>query len=187
MFSATRVRDLTCALHTTSSWDYKVASVIAMLTASVSALRLAHDIGYSVAIHTSDYTEHIRLSEPEWSLGFVETHLLGIATGLIVSGIGLWSRKFIGFLLSFLALLWVGMNYVLWYAGTLSTMRDVEIHDFSEMPDQSQHLLALIDATWWDMVVAAITIILFGWQIRTLIVALRHCEVVQLNRTRNSL
>jgi hypothetical protein len=35
---------------------------------------------------------------------------------------------------------------------------------FSEMQDQQQHLLPLLGASWWDVVVLAVALAVFIWQ-----------------------
>ena len=77
------------------------------------------------------------------------SYILVATFALALSAVGLWSRRLVGFLLSLLALAWLVETNREWYAATLSQMRLFESKDFSEMPDQQQHLLTLLGATWW--------------------------------------
>lgn len=156
-------------LKDSTSWDYKVALSVVLLTASVSALRVAFNIGYSIAKNEPEYLKCIDLSGNEWSIGFLESYLMPIVVGLLLSFIGLWLRRATGFFLSLLALLWVVQVYIAWYLATLSIMRDVEITDFSRMPFQQQQILTLNNAVWWDIAVLSVTVILCVWHIKALI------------------
>ena len=87
-----------------------------------------------------------------------------VTLALVFSAVGLWSRRVLGFLLSSIALMCLAGIYTLWYRATLSQMRLFEARDFSEMPDQQQHLLILLGATWWDIMVLAVALLIFLWQ-----------------------
>jgi hypothetical protein len=47
-------------------------------------------------------------------------------------------------------------------------MRLFEAKDFSEMPDQQQHLLTMLGATWWDIVVLAVALMFLSGRLRWL-------------------
>jgi len=78
-------------------------------------------------------------------------------------------KKGIGSLVSLAALVLIPMFYVLWYLETLSIMRGAEISSFAQMPYQSQHLFVLNDATWWDVYVLFLAVVLLLWHLKTLV------------------
>lgn len=155
--------NLAIGLRTYSSWDYKIALCLAALTASISVLRVFFNLGYNYGVFKSLEGNHTTCC-----INLLESYLIPITAGFIVTAVGLWLRRATGFLISLLALFWVGVVYILWHLSTLSAMREYEAQKFSQMLGQEQHLLALLDATWWDLVVLAITLVLFTWQIKTL-------------------
>jgi hypothetical protein len=163
---------LTDGLRSLWSWDYRVALSVAVIAASVSALRITFNLGYNYGIFK--YTE---LTHATCCVGFLESYLIAVTAGLLISAVGLWSQRAAGFFLSLLGLVWIGIVYSLWHISTLSIMYKADIQDFSHFPDQQQHLLTLDSATWWDLVVLSVVITLFIWQIKTLVVILRTSRV----------
>lgn len=166
-------RRVTEGLRSVHQLGCRMAATIVLLTFSVSALRVAFNIGHSIAVSSPDYQRCIRVSWAEWSLSFVDMHLLGITIGLLISCAGLWSRTGAGFLASFFGLVWSCVSYLAWHAGTLSIMRANNISDFSQLQLESQHLLALTGATLWDVGVAIVILLMLIWQVKTFIVILR--------------
>jgi hypothetical protein len=164
-------RNLTNSLHNSASLDYRFALCVAALTALLSALRVSFDLGYNYGVFKSLEGNHSTCC-----VYFLGKFLIPITIGFAVVVIGLWLRRSTGFFLSMLALLWVGGFYVLWHLGTLSLLPRMEVRDFSQLPNQGQHLFVLIDATWWDLAVLAIMVVLFVWHLKTLLMVNRNVQ-----------
>jgi hypothetical protein len=151
-------------LGTQSRLQFRVAVSIASLTAALSALRVAFNLGYNYGVFHSVDGVHVSCC-----VNFLESFLIPITIALILSVVGLWSRKGTGFLMSLVALIVIPIIYVSWYFGTRSIMRRSEISTFEKMPDQSQHLLTLAYATWWDVYVLLLVIVLIMWQLKAVV------------------
>jgi hypothetical protein len=143
-----------------SVWGFRLALTTIVFAASVSALRLAFNVGYFY--HLFGCGPSLR---PSCYLSFGGSNFLVVTFALVVSAVGLWSRRSIGFLLSLIALMCLAGIYILWYRATLSIMQMFGARDFSDMPDQQQYLFTLDSATWWDIVVLGVALIVFIWQV----------------------
>jgi hypothetical protein len=95
---------------------------------------------------------------------FEGSFFMDATLGLCLATLGLWFRRTASFLLSSIALIWVVIVYILWYRGTLSVMGVAEVQKFSQLPNQPQYLFPLIEATWWDIVVLCVTLLVLLWQ-----------------------
>ena len=140
-------------------WGFRVAWTAIVLTTGVSALRLAFNMGYYY--HLFRCAPSLRLG---CFLSMEGSYILGVTFALVLSAIGLWSRRLLGFLLSLIALAWLAEIYREWYVATLSIMQMGGVRDFSQLQDQQQYLLPLNGATWWDIVVLGVALIVFIWQ-----------------------
>lgn len=160
-------RKLTHGLRSHSSSDFRVALGIAIFTTGVSILRVSFDLGYYYDVFKCYDSPRLLCS-----MSFEDSHLIAITLGLFISVIGLWSRRATGFFISLLALIWTWRIYLYWHTATLSEMRKNGLTEFSQLGNQKQHVLVLTNAAWWDLVVLSVTIILFIWQIKTLIMIL---------------
>lgn len=168
-----------------SVWGNRVALTAIVVTAVVSALHLAFNIGYhyeltSCVYPSPPYPPHFRQSY--WALSLEGNYFLVAILALVFSGIGLWTRKVFGFLLSLIALVCLAGIYFLWYRGTLWIMEMGGVKEFSQMPDQQQYLLPLYNATWWDIVVLAVAMIVLVWQVVLLRRALKPVAIISENR-----
>lgn len=156
-------------LQSLSSWDFKVAFGLAVFAAMGSALFTTYHIGF---VDGYDYLKEVdRASSGVWSSGTHYLHTLNllhliITAALITSAIGLWFREVISFFLSALALLGVGVTYVWWYTNSIAYLRNSEISDF---PADVPHIGRLREAVPWDIIVIAIAIIIFTWQMKILL------------------
>lgn len=148
-------------LGTQLKWQFRVAAGLSSLTAALSALRVAFNLGYNYGVFQNLDGVHSTCC-----INFLESFLIPITIALILSVAGLWSRKEAGFLVSLSFLVLIPVIYLSWYFGTRSIMRRAEISTFDLMPDQSQHLLTLAYATWWDVYVLFLTIALIVWQLK---------------------
>lgn len=151
-------------LLTIQTWDYRIAFCLAASTALVSALRISFNLGYNYGVFKSLDGNHLTCC-----VNFLESFLIPIAIATSVVAIGLWTKTAAGFLLSLFTTFCVIGLYVLWYLRTLSLLPRMEVPDFARLPNQGQHLVALLDASWWDLAVLAIICSLLVWEIKTLL------------------
>lgn len=149
-----------------------------VLTASASALRLAFHLGYFY--HLFKCTRLVRLT---CYLSMEGSYVCVITLTLLLSAVGLWSQRRLGFLVSLLALAGLGEVYRQWYLASLSTMEMYGAKTFSELPEQQQHLLPLYNATWWDLVVLAVAVTVFIWQVVMLKRILKPTKIVSGNQS----
>jgi len=133
-----------------------------------SAGRLAFNFGYNYAVF-----ETVEVSHPHCCVNFLESYLIPITICLCVALVGLLIKRRVGFYLTTVSLIGIGVLYLLWYRATLSVIRDAELASFSQLPDQAQKVLPLNGATWWDLVVLAVVIGIFIWQIACLTITKR--------------
>lgn len=148
-------------LETQVKWQFRVVAGLASATAALSALRVAFNLGYNYGVFRSVDGVHLTCC-----VNFLESFLIAITMALIVAVVGLWSRRKVGFITSLGALVLIPVIYLFWYLGTRSIMRRAEISSFEQMPDQSQHLLPLAYATWWDVYVLLLVIALIVWHLK---------------------
>lgn len=163
-----------------SLWGFRVALGAVVLTASVSALRLTFHLGYHY--HLFRCTRLVRLT---CYLSMEGSYILVATFALILSAVGLWSRRVLGFLLSLLALALLGEVYRQWYLGTLSLMEMYGLRNFSQNPDQQQYLLPLEGAAWWDIVVLGVALIVLVWQVVMLKRVLKPVAIISENQPAN--
>jgi hypothetical protein len=103
----------------------------------------------------------------DWSV--VGMHLR-IEVVLIIAALGLLSRKVSGLIISLIALIWIGIEYLNWY---IWTQRTIEAADIIEIPRVIPGAGNLYGATGWNIAVLAIVSALFVWEAKTLIGILR--------------
>jgi hypothetical protein len=152
---------------TQPTWQLRLAVSLASITAGLSALRVAFNLGYNYGLFRAVDGVHTTCC-----VNFLESYLIPITIAFSLSVVGMWSNKRNGFLLSLVALLVIPIIYMSWYVGTLSIMRRAEIPTFNQMPDQSQHLLTLAHATWWDIYVLFLAIVLIMWHLKAVVPSL---------------
>lgn len=157
-------------------------------TAITSFVRLAHSLVSHYQIFRSVYPTSSSDDAPllrklNWALTFHGEALLLVTLTLIFSAVGLWLRRVLGFVISLIALLCLVAVYLLWYRLTQSVMERYGARDFSEMSAEHQYLLPLYGATWWDLVVLGIAIMVFIWQIVMLKRILKSVATISDNQS----
>lgn len=161
-------RPITGILRAGPKWQVRLVVGVTGLTAAISALRLAFNLGYNYGLFKAVDGVHTTCC-----VNFLESFLLPITIGLVLSTAGIYVQRPIGFLLSLLALLAIPFTYIAWYLKTLSIMRRAEFESFSQLPSQRQHVLSLAYASWWDIWVLSVAILLILWQLKKLFRSLR--------------
>lgn len=152
-----------------STPGYNLVLIVAVLTATVTALRIAFNLGYSLG--TFEHSEQIHRT---CCVNFEDSFLISLLLGLIVTAVSLLTRRVIGMLFSMLGLFWVVVVYIQWYRATLSIIRKAEVDSFSRLGEQAQYLLPLDQATQWDVAVLAIVILLLSWHIASLVFTIKR-------------
>lgn len=154
------------ALRVLSPRGYKLAFGIAALTCALNALWVAYQIGYSYGQAgcgypcTSGHQDFIQL--------LIQ---LRITIALIVIVFSLFSRRVAGFLISILALSYIAAEYIWWYFDSLRWLKEIGVGDFSKLPapHEIQHAGNLYGATWWNLMVLVVAIILLTWEMKVLL------------------
>lgn len=169
--------NLAKAVRAISGIDVQVAIWVAGLMASVNALRVSYMMGYLTCRNSDVFLNCINIYDRHG--GSYAEHLnvqnLEITISLSIFTIGLLLRRHLGFLLSLAALFWIGKIYLWWRLSTLSFLRAAEIPDHSLLQGLKQQRLDFLlrDATWWDITVLTICLILLVWQARVLLSIVR--------------
>lgn len=158
-----------------ASWDLKVAVVIALLAAGASAVHASYEAGQLACSNSPEYLSCLGvLSRHGDYLAELNKMHLQISISLFLVAVGFWSRKVLGFLLSLLALIWIGKIYLFWHIDTLAFMHEHDIEEFALLQGpERQHLVTLRYATWLDAIVLVVIIMLFVWQVKALFGAMR--------------
>lgn len=166
-----RLRNLLLKQRLPATWTLNAVVGVLMLCTSLSALRVAYNRGYLICSSSPEYLA---------SLGIISRHgdflaqlnilHLQITVGLLICTIGMWWRRLVGLLLALLGVVWAAAIYLVWYFSTTAFMVEQEIPDFALLQGPGkQHLIALREGTWWDLIVLVMVIALCVWLINKLI------------------
>lgn len=139
------------------------AKVAVPLVLCLTVLRISFDIGYS--FKAIGCTQYLAAS---CYISFLIEKLLFVAVGLMLIIFGLRLSRILGHVVTISGCGLVGASYYVWYLGTLSIMARAEVQNFSQMPNQQQHLITLLDATIWDIGILAFVFLVLIWQLATL-------------------
>lgn len=142
-----------------SSPYYMYARHLITLTALLNMLWVAYNVGYSDGADMA--------SQHSISGGDVHRALnIRIGIGLLVATIGLWLRGIVGFLVSAVALGYVGSEYVLWYQDSVHALKVMGMESWADFQDPDfPYVGVLRGAEWWNIVVLAVVSILLIWQL----------------------
>ena len=143
---------------------HRLAIAMAGTITAVNSLRVVFNLGYKHAVFERSYTAH-----GGCCIGFLEAYVIPITMAFAVSGLLLSRKTRVTLVLSLLSLWLVVFFYFLWYRGTLSILRAAEGDNFWSLPNQNQYFRPLGYATWWDIVVLAVALILIGWHLKVFI------------------
>lgn len=172
---------LTSKLRRLSSWDFKLVLGIATLLTTAITFQVAYSLGYlngqeAFAVALSAIRPPGIYTNFDF-LHWLNAIHLGIAVGLIIATIGLWSRRAAGFLFSMLALLWVCIVYVWWYQGTQHFLKNIEVTEYTRLHDPFFREMGMLrGASRWDILVLLVAMTLLLWQLRTLVAILRSSK-----------
>lgn len=159
------------ATDTIPTWTFKVALIVTVLTTTISALRVSYYKGYLTCSSSPEYLSALGILSLHGNyLAQLNLMHLEITICLLICAVGLWLRRPISFVLSLSALVWIGKIYLSWYLRTLQFMAEQEITDFALLQGPSkQHLIAIREGTWFDLVVLVLSIALSVWLVQRLV------------------
>lgn len=149
--------------HTVSAWQANTSAALLIILVIGNALRVAFHFGFNRASFNILDGNHVACCS-----SFIDEFLILISLGLIVSAAGVWTRSKKGSAVSLIALLFALLSYSGWYLSTRSIMRKSDVETFGQLPNQTQSLLTLIDATWWDVIALAIVLLMILWHLPNL-------------------
>ncbi len=152
---------------------YLLALTGSGLVALVVSLLIAYSVGYLSGAQTIQLQCHGNCP-PEV---YVESELRSnvnlihfkICLGFIVSALGLWSRRFVGFLFSLAGLIWVAICYLNWHISTKRFLAEYVLDQTKLEHQYYRHIGLFRDATWWDWMILVITVLLIVWHIKILL------------------
>jgi len=113
----------------------------------------------------------------DWDPSVLMMHIrIGLA--LLISVVGLSSRRVVGLLLSALALVWVCVEYLTWYFWSIRLKSNAGLESF---PASVTHASNLYGATPWNAVVLVLVIVALSWEIGRLIKLRKQPRIQPLN------
>lgn len=143
-----------------TSWDFKVVLSVSITLATASILLFVYDIGYANGYGAGPYGSAV--SDYDFFFWLSRLHL-GIAAGLIIAAVGLWSRRVAGVLLSAAGLAWVAVVYAWWYLETKAYVAHSEVTQQTKLHDPYYRNITLHGGTWWDWTVLSVVLLILVW------------------------
>lgn len=104
------------------------------------------------------------LFKPMNSVPNIESMRMRVAAALLIISAALWLRTVKSFLLSFVGIIWVVIEYVRWWIISFNMVRTSEALEFSKV----SHKAYLYNASWWDLWLLALSIAVLVGEIMTL-------------------
>lgn len=161
-------RKITNALRRSFSGELKIVLTVAAVLFVANLAYSAYSLGF-------EHGEVFVISRAYTISGdntFMPRLRIATSIGLLVCGAGLAFRNLFGVVASMLGIIWLGFFYGWWYYNSLAFLRNLEVPDFSSLPEIS-HAAGLWGATWWDLLVLMIVAVLLLWQLAILIRVVR--------------
>jgi hypothetical protein len=152
-------RKLTSALDGFLAGEFKVILLVAVSLFIANLAYSAYRLGFTDGMAF----EGSRTYTVSGDNTFMIRLRIAVSLGLLVCVAGMAVRGFYGFLASMFGIIWLGFIYGWWYYKSLSFLKNLQVPDFSALPDLS-HAAGLRGATWWDLLVLATAAILLVWQ-----------------------
>jgi len=159
---------ITNALRRSFSGEMKIVLTVAAVLFVVNLVYSAYSLGFAhggAFVISHDYT----ISGDNT---FMTRLRIATSIGLLVCGAGLAFRNLFGVVASMLGIIWLGFIYGWWYYKSLAFLRNLEVPDFSSLPEIS-HAAGLWGAIWWDLVALIVAAVLLLWQLAILIRVVR--------------
>lgn len=150
-------------LQTILSWDFKVAIGVAISSGIINLFLLAYKVGHARSQDDFEFSRGVYISGNDFS-HVLNTIRLIVIIALLITAVGLWLQRSIGFLLSLAALISIFLTYAWWYFDTISYLRNTEVNEHTMATNPFYKEMGLLHgATSWDWVVLIIAIVLFIW------------------------
>jgi hypothetical protein len=162
---------ITTALRGPLSWEFKIMLGIAAIVLVANVTYSAYIVGFTNG-QALESTRNYTISGDD---RFVILLRIGITAGLLVCAAGLALRRLSGVIASMLGIIWLVLVYAWWHRESVAFLRNLEVADYSSLPGLS-HAAGLRGATWWDLLVLVIAVILFIWQAIALLRALKSSD-----------
>lgn len=140
----------------------KLAGWVAVLTAVLNLLWVANYWGGILQSTRDSITQGGTGGLVDQSM--IRMHLM-IEAALIIAALGLLSRKITGIVISAMALIWVGIEYIGWF---IWTQRTIEAAGLTAIPRFIPHAANLYGATGWNIAILVIVVALFVWEVKML-------------------
>ena len=152
-----------------SSRDMFLARLIAIAVACFTTLQLIWELyglfhEYNKAI-AAGAEVNLSMSLP-WM--FIRINL-----ALILSAVGLYFRHVKGLLISMLALIWVGIEYLSWHIWSLRIKAMAGIGDFQSTTPYADNLYG---ATRWNIAVLVVVAAFFVWEVKIFVNLVQSCR-----------
>jgi hypothetical protein len=142
---------------------YRYALYLITLTAFLNVLWVVYNVGYSDGASTAN--QH-SIS----GVDGIRSLNVRIGIGLLVAMIALWLRGIVSFVVSAVALGYIGGEYAVWYLDSVNALKIMGMESWADFQDPDfPYVGALRGATWWNIVVLAAVSILLIWQLMVLI------------------
>ena len=144
--------------------SFRILWILTVAATLLNALRASFNLGYSYSAFGCYGTANLMCG-----MDVVNSFITAITVGLLVASAALWFRSYKALFISFVLLLCSAAMYVLWFRHTLYVLQVAEVESFSQLPAQSQYLLPLNNATWWDLAILGLILSLLIWHSGTFI------------------
>lgn len=142
---------------------------ISLLFATLNVLWLAYTVGYMTAISEIG-SRFYGSGHQENSIFFLQFRI-GIA--LVISTVFFWKRTYRSLIISLLALVWIGGEYLYWYLYSVSWLKSQGVTDPSQLSPIVRELIPHVGGfyrgTWWNIIVLLVTVLLFVCGVRILL------------------
>ena len=162
---------LTNALRGSLACEFKIVLTLAVILFTANLVYSAYTVGFTNG-QAFESTRNYSVSGDD---RFVIRLRIATTLGLFVSAAGLAFRRLYGVVASMLGIIWLVLVYGWWQRESVAFLRNLEVPDYSTLPDVS-HAASLRGATWWDLLVIATAAILFIWQAIALIRVLKSSD-----------
>jgi hypothetical protein len=159
---------LASALRGSFASEFKVVLTVAAILFTAHLAYSAYTVGFT----NGQVFESRRYYTVSGGGNFMIRLRIATSLGLFVCVAGLAFRRLYGVLASMLGIIWLVLVYGWWQYRSVAFLRNLEVPDFSALPDVS-HIAGLRGGSLWDLLVLLIAAIIFIWQAVTIVRVLR--------------
>jgi hypothetical protein len=142
-----------------SAFSRRIAIALLLGSAATTALLLIRELNYTHSIVMDDGS--LIIADPDYELLGMNVRTLLL---LLISAASMLSRKFVPFLISPLALLFIIVEYVIRY---------IRVPRIGGISGVEAWLSNPVKALWWDFGILCVSIAVLIWQTRTIAASFR--------------